>query len=68
MQQDCAEVQHILFSIYFQIFITLLTVITLLLYDIKTIAFSKSEDFAIGVVNCIFCAVFLVEIGLNIKT
>jgi hypothetical protein len=59
MQQDRPEVPPSPCSIYFQIFITFLTVITLLLYDIKTIVFSKNEDFAIGILNCIFCAVFL---------
>ncbi len=47
-------------SIYFQIFITLLTVLTLVLYDVKTIACGKEQDFAIGVANCVFFGVFMV--------
>lgn len=46
----------------------MLTVVTLVLYDIKTIAFGKEQDFAIGIANCIFFVVFMAEIGMNVKT
>lgn len=63
-----AKVLRQLFSIYFQIFITLLTLVSLVLYDVKTIFLTKEQDFSIGIVNMVFFGVFMIEILMNIKT
>ena len=66
--QISAEVNNQSLSIYFQIFITLLTVVTLFLYDFKTIFLNKDQDFMVGIANLIFFSIFMIEIGMNIAT
>ena len=48
-------------------FITVLTMISLILYDFKTIFLTKEEDFTIGVINSPFLFIFMVEILMNMS-
>jgi hypothetical protein len=45
-----------------------MTVVSLVLYDIKTIFLSSEQDWAVGVANMVFFGVFMIEILMNIKT
>ena len=46
----------------------MLTLVSLVLYDVKTIFLSKEQDFNVGIVNLVFFSIFMIEITMNIKT
>jgi len=67
-RQAGPEVILLLVSIYFQVFITCLTVVTLFLYDFKTIFLNKEQDYAVGIANLVFFTIFILEILMNATT
>ena len=45
-----------------------MTLVSLVLYDAKTIFLTKEQDFNIGIINMVLFGIFMLEICMNIKT
>lgn len=67
-QSDCREVNYLkLFSINFQIFITIFTVTSLFMEDIRIIFIDISADTIVDGVNILFILIFTLEIVLSLS-